>query len=546
MKAKHLLRYTDIGRLLLKYGRAGVANEGAEADPETVRQDAEALAADLEARGPTFVKLGQLLSTRADILPPPYLEALKRLQDNVEPVAFEEIEHVVTTELGVRLSRAFSEFESQPIAAASLGQVHRARLRDGRAVAVKVQRPDIRGQIVEDMEVIDELARFIDDHTDIGHRYRFAAMVEEFRVALMAELDYRSEAANLVTIHDNLGQYERIVVPLPVPDYSTSRVLTMDWVSGRNLAALGPLARLELDGHELARDLFRAYLDQILLDGFFHADPHPGNVLLTDDGRLALIDMGMVAHVAPRTQDSLIKLLLAVSSGRGDEAADVMIGLGEELDGFDRKAFRRRVEDLVSRNLNASVGEVQAGNLLGDVLQAAGESGLRPPSELTMMGKALLNLDEVARILDPTFEPNVTIEEHAGELMRKKLLQSASPGNVMAAAIDAKEFAEKLPGRINKVMDALAEGQLTLNVQGIDDKELMRGVQKLANRLTAGLVVASLVIGAALIMRVNARPRLFGYPAIAIVLFTLAAAAAAWLLVSIAISDLPQHRRRRR
>jgi predicted unusual protein kinase regulating ubiquinone biosynthesis (AarF/ABC1/UbiB family) len=546
MKAKHLLRYTDIGRLLLEHGRAGVASDGASGDPEAVRQDAEALAADLEARGPTFVKLGQLLSTRADILPPAYLEALRRLQDDVEPVAFEEIEHVVTTELGVRLSRAFSEFESKPVAAASLGQVHRARLRDGRPVAVKVQRPDIRGRIVEDMEVIDELATFVDDHTELGRRYRFAAMVEEFRVALMAELDYRSEAANLVAIHDNLSHYARIVVPLPVPDYSTSRVLTMDWVSGRNLAALGPLGRLELDGHDLARDLFRAYLDQILLDGFFHADPHPGNVLLTDDGRLALIDLGMVARVAPRTQDSLIKLLLAVSGGRGDDAAEVMIGLGEELDGFDRAAFGRRVDELVSRNVTASVGEVQAGTLLGEVLQAAGESGLRPPSELTMMGKALLNLDEVARILDPTFEPNATIEEHAGELMRKKLLQSASPGNVMAAAIDAKEFAERLPGRINKVMDALAEGQLTLNVQGIDDKELMRGVQKLANRLTAGMVVAALVIGAALIMRVNARPRLFGYPAIAIVLFTLAAAAAGWLLVSIAISDLPQHRRRRR
>jgi hypothetical protein len=163
-----------------------------------------------------------------------------------------------------------------------------------------------------------------------------------------------------------------------------------------------------------------------------------------------------------------------------------------------------------------------------------------------MMGKALLNLDEVARILDPDFEPNATIEKHAGELMRKKMLQSASPGSVMAAAIDAKEFAEKLPGRVNKVMDALAEGQLTLNVQGIDEKELMRGIQKLANRLTAGLVVAALVIGAALIMRVNARPRLFGYPAIAIVLFGLAVAAAGWLLVSVALSDLPQHRRRRR
>jgi ubiquinone biosynthesis protein len=152
----------------------------------------------------------------------------------------------------------------------------------------------------------------------------------------------------------------------------------------------------------------------------------------------------------------------------------------------------------------------------------------------------------VARILDPTFEPNPTIEQHAGELMRKKMLQSAAPGNLMAAAIDAKEFAEKLPGRVNKVMDALAEGQLTLNVQGIDEKELMRGVQKLANRLTTGLVVAALVVGAALIMRVDAKPKLFGYPAVAIVLFGIAAAAAGWLLVSIALSDLPQHRRRRR
>jgi ubiquinone biosynthesis protein len=552
VKAKHLLRYTDIGRLLIKHGRVRVVgqdplDDGVEPPDQSgsIVADAEELANDLEAMGPTFVKLGQLLSTRADVLPPIYLKALRRLQDKVEPVPFDDVERVVTTELGVRLSRAFSDFESRPVAAASLGQVHRATLRDGRAVAVKVQRPDIRGRIVDDMEVIDELASFVDGHTKLGRRYGFAAMVEEFRVSLMAELDYRSEARNLVLIQENLAHYRRIVIPQPVPDYSTSRVLTMDWVSGRNLAALGSLARLELDGHDLAGDLFRAYLDQILLDGFFHADPHPGNVLLTDAGDLALIDLGMVARVAPHTQDALIKLLLAVSAGRGSDAAEVMVALGEATAGFDRDAFYRRVEEVVSRNLTATVGEVQAGDLLGQVLQAAGDSGLRPPSELTMMAKALLNLDEVARILDPTFEPNPTIEQHAGELMRKKMLQSASPGNLMAAAIDAKEFAEKLPGRINKVMDALAEGQLTLNVQGIDEKELMRGVQKLANRLTTGLVVAALVVGAALIMRVDAKPKLFGYPAVAIVLFGIAAAAAGWLLVSIALSDLPQHRRRR-
>ncbi len=551
MKAKHLARYSEIGRLIVKHGRARLSSEDPLLDvdvpvDDAVRADAEQLASDLEGMGPTFVKLGQLLSTRADVLPPMYLTALRRLQDNVESVPFEDIELVVTTELGVRLSRAFSEFDEHPVAAASLGQVHRAVLRDGRPVAVKVQRPDIRGRIVDDMEVIDELASFVDDHTKLGRKYGFAPMVEEFRVSLMAELDYRAEAGNLAVIRDNLVDYKRLVVPRPVPDYTTSRVLTMDWVSGRNLAKLGPLARMELDGHELAVELFAAYLDQILVDGFFHADPHPGNVLLTDDGDLALIDMGMVAHVAPHAQDALIKLLLAVSGGRGADAAAVMITLGEATNGFDRDAFQRRIELLVSQNLTATVGDVQAGDLLGQVLQAAGDSGLRPPSELTMMAKALLNLDEVARILDPSFEPNPTIEAHAGKLMRKKMLQAASPGNIMAAAIDAKEFAEMLPRRINKVMDALAEGQLTLNVQGIDEKELMRGVQKLANRLTTGMVVAALVIGAALIMRIDARPEIFGYPAVAIVLFSIAAAAAGWLLVSIALSDLPQHRRRRR
>jgi ubiquinone biosynthesis protein len=550
VKAKHVLRYTDIGRLLGKHWRVVGARPDGLADrldgEDATTEDAEQLASDLEAMGPTFVKLGQLLSTRSDLLPEVYLRALRRLQDNVEPVPFDDVERVVTTELGMRISRGFSEFSATPAAAASLGQVHHALLRDGRPVAVKVQRPDIRGRIVEDMEVIDELATFVDDHTKIGRRYGFAAMVEEFRVALMAELDYRAEATNLITIGRNLADYERIVVPQPVPDYSTAQVLTMDWISGRNLAALGPLGRLELEGHDLAEDLFRAYLDQILVDGFFHADPHPGNILLADDGRLAIIDLGMVARVSSATQDALIKLLLAISAGRGADAAAVMVGLGETLPDFDGATFGRRVEDLVSRNADLAVGDVQAGNLLGQVMQIAGEAGLRPPSELTMMGKAMLNLDEVARILDPKFEPNPTIEAHAAQVMRKKMLQSASPSNMLSAAIDAKEFAEKLPSRINKVMDALAEGQLTLNVQGIDEKELMRGVQKLANRLTTGMVVAALVIGAALIMRIDVRPKLFGYPALAIVLFALAAAAATWLLISIVVSDLPQQRRRNR
>jgi ubiquinone biosynthesis protein len=320
----------------------------------------------------------------------------------------------------------------------------------------------------------------------------------------------------------------------------------MDYIPGRNLAGLGSLARSELDGRALAKELFSAYLDQIVVDGFFHADPHPGNVVVTDDGHLALLDLGMVARVAPEMQDSLIRLLLAVSEGHGEDAADVAVAIGRKLDDYDADRFRRRCVELVGRNQGAVIGEIQAGAIVGELTQISGSCGLRLPAELTMLGKALLNLDEVARLLDPEFDPNAAIQREGAELMRRKLLQTASPANVMAVAMEAKEFAERLPGRVNKVLDALAEGQLTLNVQGIDEQDVMRGVQKLANRVTAGIVVAALVIGAALIMRIDTSARLFGYPALAIVLFLIATAAATWLLVSIQLSDLPQRRRRGR
>ncbi|MEY2406555.1 MAG: ubiquinone biosynthesis protein [Acidimicrobiaceae bacterium] len=541
---RHLPRYRDIASLLIKHARADGLRPSD--DREASEADAQKLVDDLEAMGPTFVKLGQLLSTRADLLPPVYLEALARLQDDVEPFGFAEVEDIVSSELGARMSKAFQSFHHVPLASASLGQVHAAVLRDGRHVAVKVQRPGVRDRVIEDMDVIEELAEFLDDHTNVGRRYGFAAMVKEFRASLMAELDYRLEAANLRLLGANLESYDRIVVPQPIDDYTTSLVLTMDLVDGRNVGSLGPLAQLELDGRPLAEQLFRAYLDQILVHGFVHADPHPGNVLLTSDGRLALIDLGMVARVDAALQDSLVRLLLAVSEGDGVEAARVMAGLGEPREDYDSQRFEHSVVELIQRNQQIVVGELEAGRVVGDLARIAGECGLRPPAELTMLAKALLNLDQVAAKLDPGFDPNAAIRDHVASVMRAKMLQSASPGNILAAAMDAKEFAEKLPGRVNKVMDALAEGTMTLNVQGIDEAELMRGIQKLANRLTTGVVVAALIIGAAMIMRVETDARLFGYPTLAIILFLVASLAGLWLVVTSLVNDLPQRRRRGR
>jgi predicted unusual protein kinase regulating ubiquinone biosynthesis (AarF/ABC1/UbiB family) len=541
MRPAHLARYKDLGMLLVKHRHLAASVDG-DVDAAETAADAEALAAELEGMGPTFVKLGQLLSTRADLLPPAYLQALARLQDKVEPFGFAEVEEIVTRELGVRMSDGFRTFDHRPLAAASLGQVHRAELRDGRPVAVKVQRPDIRAQIVDDMDAIEEIAAFADGHTEAGRRLGFVDMVQEFRRSLLAELDYRQEAANLEALGENLQGHARIRVPQPVKDYSTDTVLTMDYISGRSIGAIGPLGLMEVDGPALAHALFSAYLDQILVHGLFHADPHPGNVLVTDDGDLALLDLGMVARTTSAMQDELLKLLLAISEGQGRAAADVAIAIGRPLDGFDPDRFRSEAAEVIGRTRGTTAGELQAGALVGELTQMAGQCGLRLPPELTMLGKALLNLDEVARKLDPDFDPNAAIQQEGGELMRKKLLQAATPAGVLGAALEAKEFAERLPGRVNQVMDALAEGQLTLNIQGIDEQDIMRSVQKLANRVAAAVVVASLVIGAALIMRIETSAQLFGYPALAIVLFLIAAAAGLWLLVSIQLSDLPQRR----
>jgi predicted unusual protein kinase regulating ubiquinone biosynthesis (AarF/ABC1/UbiB family) len=550
LKVHHLPRYKSIATLLAKQWRAdGLKNFDRTVptgDDREMADDARQLADDLESMGPTFVKLGQLLSTRADLLPPAYLAALSRLQDDVEPIPFDVIERTVTEEIGARMSNAFQSFESKPAASASLGQVHHAVLRGGRPVAVKVQRPGVREQVVEDMEVIEELADFVDRHTEVGRRYAFGGMVEEFRRSIMAELDYQREATNLRVLGANLAGYDLIVVPQPVDDYSTSRVLTMDLIDGRNVGSLGPLARQEVDGEALVSQLFDCYLDQILVDGFFHADPHPGNLLLTSDGRLALVDLGMVGAISPPLQDVLLRLLVAVSDGNGAEVATIMAGLGKERETWDPVRFEREVALVVQDNQTTGVGQLECGRVVGELARIAGDCGLRPPVELTMLSKALLNLDQVAGMLDPEFDPNEAVRQHVGEIVRKKMLASASPANLLSAAMDAKEFVERLPGRVNKVMDALAEGQLTLNVQGIDEKELMRGIQKLANRVTTGLVIAALIIGAAMLMRIDTKSKLFGYPSVAIVCFFIAAFAGVWLVLSSVLHDLPQRRRRRK
>jgi len=545
-----LRRYRDVARLLYKYGNSDLVKRAgldeAIADEAFTERDGgkpEELAADLERLGPAFIKLGQLLSTRADLLPPAYLEALGRLQDSIEPFSFADVERVIQEDLGFRISKGFAAFDADPIAAASLGQVHRAELRNGRQVAVKVQRPNIREGLAVDLATMDDIAEFLNHHTIAGRQFDFLRMVAEFRRALAQELDYRREANNLVRLSDNLSTFRRIVIPRPIDDYSSSRVLTMELVRGRKITAITPLMRQDFDGLGLARELFRAYLHQIIVDGFFHADPHPGNVFLTDDGRIALLDLGMISHLSPSRQDQLLKLLLAVSEGNGDRAATIALQIGDPQPDLDEVSLRRDVQDLVSRYQDTTLGELQVGRVVMEISRTAGTHGIQLPPELTLLGKALLNLDQVGRTLAPEFDVNAALRREGPELMQQRMRQSVSPANMFTAALETKEFLEQLPGRVNKFLDAVTSNELKLNVEVIDEGAVIHGLQKVANRITLGLLLASLIVGAAMLMRVETTFRLFGYPGFAMLFFLVAAAGALWLAFDILSSDRPTRKR---
>jgi ubiquinone biosynthesis protein len=317
----------------------------------------------------------------------------------------------------------------------------------------------------------------------------------------------------------------------------------MEFVEGRKITALGPLARMELDGRPLAEALCHAYLKQILVDGFFHADPHPGNVLVTDDGRLALIDLGMVAQVPPGLQDRLLQLLLAVSENRADEAAKMLLLVGRCAEDADEAGFQRAVADVIAQHRQLTSQRPQVGRAVLLLLKAAADHGVRLPPELAMIGKTLLNLDEIGLTLSPDFDPNEAIRRHAAEITEKQMMRDLSLGSLFSAAVDAKNFVQHLPGRVNRILDQLADNRFRIRVDSIDEARLLEGLQKVANRITLGLVLAALIVGAALLMPVDTDFRLFGYPGLAILLFLFAAAGGIGLVVTILASDIKPRRK---
>jgi len=517
---KGMNRRSQILRLLLRYRHSGVFS-GMNLDARAMQDlppegNPEQFVTDLESLGPTFVKLGQMLSTRPDMVPVEFATALERMQEKVAPIPVERISTIIEQELGAPVSKLFASFDPVPLGCASIAQVHRAQLHDGREVAVKVQKPEVAAQLRSDLEVLRSFALAADHLTQVGRRVRLRDWLNEFAKTLMQELDYQAEAENLQRFGQHLKPFKPLWVPQPIWDYCSHRVLTMELAHGVRVDMIPDVRRTEQPMAPLAAALIRGYVDQIFVHGEIHADPHPGNLRVTPEGRLAIFDLGMVAHMPPRLRERLLKLLFAAVDGRGEEVADEIIGISTRLESFDEERYLRETGQMIARYAaNTSYSE---GRVVLDLVRIATASGLRTPPELSLLGKALLNLETVCRLLSPDLDTRRIVEKQLQHVMRARLKKSLSAANLASEAMEMQQLLREGPRKMSDILALLAENRLQMKVTGLEESRLMENLQKIANRVSAGIVTAALILAAAMMMKVETGWHLFGYPAIAFML----------------------------
>lgn len=538
--AAKIKRYQSILWLLLQHGKT-IFSRPPELELDILNlheslsdvDSAKELTKQLEALGPTFIKLGQALSVRSDLLPQAYLDALSKLHDDVAEAPFSEIEKIIETELGTNQKNLFAQFSTKPIAVASLGQVYAAKLQDGREVVVKVQRSGVREEIIDDLDALQIAARFLEDYIETAERLGILQMLEEFRHSLLLELDYEQEAQNLQTINVCMKEYTNIVIPQPVNSYTTSRVLTMEMINGIKVTSLNGFKRLDIDTSNLASDLYKAYLDQILIHGFVHSDPHPGNIFITEDNQLALLDLGMCAHVDPVKRMALLKLLLAMNEGRGEEAADLMLEINTPLADHDKNRALRQIAALVAQTQHPVGVYRKTGRVILELARIAMDNQIRPAPELVILGRTFLYLDLILEKLDPEFNPVELLKNQVFRILKRQSKQRLRSGRILATSLELQDLLAKTPKRLNQLIDQLVQSRFKINIEAFDEDRLLKSFELIANRITAGLVLAALIIGAALLMNIKTSFTIFGYPVLALLLFVCAAFMGLVLVISV-------------
>jgi len=489
--------------------------------------------------GPIYVKLGQLLSTRPDILPKAYVETLTDLQGRVPPVAWSEVEIQIRQQLRQPLEETFASISPQAVAAASIAQIHKATLKNGQEVAVKVQRPGIDKIIAQDISIIRGLAELV-SRTDFGKEYDVVSLAEEFITALQAELDFTSEAKYAEQLRRNLSASrwfnpEQLVVPTIYWELTSQKLMVMEWLDGVPLLeAQLPAERDGKDNETQRREittlLFRAFFQQIYIDGFFHADPHPGNLFYLKDGRVAILDCGMVGRLDPRTQQILTEMLLAIVDIDAQRCAQLTLELAESGQPVSLSRLENDYDRMLRKYYNLSLSQINFSEVFYEVLQISRNNKVRLPSNMGLYAKTLANLEGVARSFDPKINLLDQIKPLITDLFRRQLLGDNPLPTLLRTALDLKSLSLQSPRQLELLLDRVTSETLKWNLTIRDLDPLRRSLDDSANRLSFSVVVGSLIIGAAII---SANAQTSQLLLISNVLFATASFLGLWLVISI-------------
>ena len=520
-KNDHGSRYRQLAEILARHGlgylvgvvglerfvpfERGLLGHARRAEPYT---RPEHLRLALEELGATFVKLGQILSTRADLLPPEYQTELAKLQDAAPPVPSATIEAALVAELGQPTETSFASFDPTPLAAASIGQAHAATLLDGTEVVVKVRRPGVVEQVEEDLEILQDLAAAASRRWEQADQYDLVGLAQEFAQTLRAELDYIREGRSAERFSASFAENLDVHIPRVFWETTTARVLTLERVRGIKINALDALDAAAIARPALAERAARIVLTMIFEDGFFHADPHPGNFFVEPDGRIGLIDFGMVGTVDERTQDQLVQLLVAVTSQDADRLVDAFMELGVARQRVDRGLLRQDLEHLVSRYYGRPLGEIALGALLGDSLDVVRRHHLQLPPNLMLLLKTAVMCEGLAAQLDPGFRLTTVLAPYAERLMLRQYSPFVWGRRLGQAGLEAAQLGVELPRQVRRLIGDLDRGSLEVGMRPIGFEPLLRRFELLANRIVLGIIAAAFINGLAVLMSVYHPPGL--------------------------------------
>ena len=466
----------------------------------------EHLRSALEELGTTFIKLGQILSTRADLLPPDYLAELTKLQDSAAPVPFEAVRDTLAAELGQPIENAFLNFNPEPLAAASIGQAYAATLLDGTDVVVKIRRPGVVEQVHEDLEILKELAAAVSRHWELADQYDLVGIVEEFSDTLKGELDYMREGHNAERFAADFASEAGIHIPRVYWETTTSRVLTLERIRGTKINDLANLDNQGIDRSALARFATDVVMRMVCENGFFHADPHPGNFFIEPDGTIGLIDFGMVGILDERRQEHLADLLINIDHQDAERLVDVFLDLGVTRKRIDRDSLRRDIEHLLSTYWGLPLSELRVSAVLNDVFAIMRRHHLHLPSNLALLLKTVIMIEGLGVNLDPHFQLTSALEPYADQLIMRKYSPIKLVRNLGRASLDLARLSAEMPQQLHRIVSAAENGNLQIGMRPEGFDPVIRRVEKIANRIVLGVLAAAFINGLAVLASVYRPP----------------------------------------